>query len=56
MNTNLNVVVLAAGMGSRMKSKLAKVLHRAGGMPLAEHVVRSDDTRNMAVYSPSRNT
>jgi bifunctional UDP-N-acetylglucosamine pyrophosphorylase/glucosamine-1-phosphate N-acetyltransferase len=41
MNTNLNVVVLAAGMGSRMKSKLAKVLHRAAGMPLAEHVVRS---------------
>lgn len=38
---NLNVVVLAAGLGTRMKSKLAKVLHRVGGLSLAEHVVNS---------------
>lgn len=37
--TNLSVVVLAAGLGTRMKSKQAKVLHRAGGLSLAEHVV-----------------
>jgi bifunctional UDP-N-acetylglucosamine pyrophosphorylase/glucosamine-1-phosphate N-acetyltransferase len=41
MNTNLNVVILAAGMGTRMKSKRAKVLHRAGGLSLVEHVVQS---------------
>ena len=42
MNTNnLSVVVLAAGLGTRMKSKLAKVLHRAGGLTLVEHVVQS---------------
>jgi bifunctional UDP-N-acetylglucosamine pyrophosphorylase/glucosamine-1-phosphate N-acetyltransferase len=36
-----NVVILAAGLGTRMKSKLAKVLHRAGGLTLIEHVVRA---------------
>jgi bifunctional UDP-N-acetylglucosamine pyrophosphorylase/glucosamine-1-phosphate N-acetyltransferase len=35
------VVVLAAGKGTRLKSALAKVLHRAGGHPLVEHVVRA---------------
>jgi bifunctional UDP-N-acetylglucosamine pyrophosphorylase / glucosamine-1-phosphate N-acetyltransferase len=36
---NLTIVILAAGLGTRMKSKKAKVLHEAGGMPLVEHVV-----------------
>ena len=35
------VVILAAGKGTRLKSDLAKVLHRAGGRPLVEHVVRA---------------
>ncbi|HUO34297.1 MAG TPA: bifunctional UDP-N-acetylglucosamine diphosphorylase/glucosamine-1-phosphate N-acetyltransferase GlmU [Candidatus Acidoferrum sp.] len=35
------IVVLAAGKGTRMKSDLAKVLHRAGGRPLLEHVLRA---------------
>lgn len=38
---NTTVVILAAGLGTRMKSKQAKVLHRAGGLPIAEHVVRA---------------
>jgi bifunctional UDP-N-acetylglucosamine pyrophosphorylase / glucosamine-1-phosphate N-acetyltransferase len=41
MNTNINIVILAAGLGTRMKSKRAKVLHRAGGLSLVEHVVNS---------------
>jgi bifunctional UDP-N-acetylglucosamine pyrophosphorylase/glucosamine-1-phosphate N-acetyltransferase len=36
---NVTVVILAAGLGTRMKSKKAKVLHQAGGMTLVEHVV-----------------
>ena len=36
---NTNVVILAAGLGTRMRSKRAKVLHRAGGLALIEHVV-----------------
>src|SRR5579862_3553688 len=35
------IVILAAGKGTRMRSELAKVLHRAGGRPLIEHVVRA---------------
>ena len=35
------VVILAAGLGTRLKSKRAKVLHRAGGMALVEHVVEA---------------
>lgn len=33
------VVVLAAGKGTRMKSKLYKVLHQVCGKPMVEHVV-----------------
>jgi bifunctional UDP-N-acetylglucosamine pyrophosphorylase / glucosamine-1-phosphate N-acetyltransferase len=35
------IVLLAAGKGTRMRSELAKVLHRAGGLALVEHVVRA---------------
>src|SRR5579864_2564873 len=39
METPVTVVILAAGLGTRMKSRQAKVLHRAGGKTLVEHVV-----------------
>lgn len=35
------VVILAAGKGSRMQSDLPKVLHTVNGAPILEHVVRS---------------
>ena len=35
----MTVLVLAAGLGTRMKSRTAKVLHRAGGRALIEHVL-----------------
>jgi bifunctional UDP-N-acetylglucosamine pyrophosphorylase / glucosamine-1-phosphate N-acetyltransferase len=41
MQTPVTVVILAAGLGTRMKSRRAKVLHRAGGKALVEHVVRT---------------
>jgi bifunctional UDP-N-acetylglucosamine pyrophosphorylase/glucosamine-1-phosphate N-acetyltransferase len=41
MTSQTNVVILAAGLGTRMKSKRAKVLHRAGGLTLIEHVVQA---------------
>jgi bifunctional UDP-N-acetylglucosamine pyrophosphorylase/glucosamine-1-phosphate N-acetyltransferase len=40
-NKDLAVIVLAAGKGTRLKSSLAKVLHRAGGRTLIEQVVRA---------------
>lgn len=36
----LEVIVLAAGQGSRMRSAIPKVLHRVAGVPLLEHVAR----------------
>lgn len=41
MNQDVTVIILAAGLGTRMKSRKAKVLHEAGGLPLVEHVVRT---------------
>ncbi|HLH42965.1 MAG TPA: bifunctional UDP-N-acetylglucosamine diphosphorylase/glucosamine-1-phosphate N-acetyltransferase GlmU [Bryobacteraceae bacterium] len=38
---DIRIVILAAGLGVRMRSKQAKVLHRAGGLTLIEHVVRA---------------
>ena len=35
----LNVVVIAAGKGTRMKSERPKVLHALGGRPLLRHVL-----------------
>src|SRR5689334_20535214 len=37
----LNVLIIAAGLGTRMKSKRAKVLHELGGSPLIAYVVRT---------------
>jgi bifunctional UDP-N-acetylglucosamine pyrophosphorylase / glucosamine-1-phosphate N-acetyltransferase len=39
METPVTVVILAAGLGTRMKSRKAKVLHHAGGKTLIEHAV-----------------
>lgn len=36
---NLEVVILAAGQGTRMKSRLPKVLHPVAGKPLLQHVI-----------------
>jgi len=47
---NTTVVILAAGLGTRMRSRRAKVLHRAGGLALVEHVL--DSAR--AVAPPGR--
>jgi bifunctional UDP-N-acetylglucosamine pyrophosphorylase/glucosamine-1-phosphate N-acetyltransferase len=41
MQNPVTVVILAAGLGTRMKSRRAKVLHRAGGKSLIQHVVDS---------------
>jgi bifunctional UDP-N-acetylglucosamine pyrophosphorylase/glucosamine-1-phosphate N-acetyltransferase len=39
MAISVTVVILAAGLGTRMKSRKAKVLHRAGGKTLLNRVV-----------------
>jgi bifunctional UDP-N-acetylglucosamine pyrophosphorylase/glucosamine-1-phosphate N-acetyltransferase len=42
----LEIVILAAGKGSRMKSAVPKVMHRLAGKPLLQHVV--EKARNLA--------
>jgi bifunctional UDP-N-acetylglucosamine pyrophosphorylase/glucosamine-1-phosphate N-acetyltransferase len=44
--TTLNVLIMAAGLGTRMKSNRAKVLHELGGSPLITHVVRTAQALN----------
>lgn len=49
VDTKLSVVVLAAGKGTRMKSKKAKVLHDVFGKPMLHHVLDA-----VALLSPSQ--
>jgi bifunctional UDP-N-acetylglucosamine pyrophosphorylase/glucosamine-1-phosphate N-acetyltransferase len=49
MNSRVDVVILAAGQGKRMRSALPKVLHPLAGRPLLAHVV--DTAREL---KPSR--
>ncbi len=39
MNDNVEVIILAGGLGTRMKSATVKVLHRVAGRPLIDYVV-----------------
>src|ERR1700682_3277664 len=40
-STNLDILILAAGLGTRMKSGVAKVLHKLQGRPIIAHVCRA---------------
>src|SRR5712692_4192095 len=42
----LDVLILAAGLGKRMKSRQAKVLHQLSGRPLIAHVCRAAQSLN----------
>lgn len=42
--TPLDVLILAAGLGTRMKSNVAKVLHKLDGRPLIAHVCQTATT------------
>ena len=41
MNTKIAIVILAAGLGTRMKSNKAKVLHAVCGRPMISYVVET---------------
>ncbi len=55
----LSIVILAAGQGTRMRSRLPKVLHRLAGKTLLEHVVETaaqlPDSHIQVVYGHGGN-
>ena len=44
-----DIVILAAGQGSRMKSSLPKVLHAVAGKPMLEHVINTAQKTQQAL-------
>ncbi len=42
----LNVIILAAGKGTRMRSSLPKVLHPVAGVPMVQHVINAANAVN----------
>jgi bifunctional UDP-N-acetylglucosamine pyrophosphorylase/glucosamine-1-phosphate N-acetyltransferase len=42
----LHIIILAAGRGKRMHTRLPKVLHRLAGVPLLKHVLNTAKTLN----------
>ena len=50
-SAEIHVVILAAGLGTRMKSRLPKVLHRAVGRSLLEHVLHAADALSPATVT-----
>src|SRR4030095_8825259 len=47
----MNIVILAAGQGKRMRSSLPKVLHPIAGRPMLAHVI--DTARIVAAWRPN---
>ena len=47
---NLDIVILAAGKGSRMKTKKPKLLNRINGKSLIEHtIIKAEKIKNSKV-------
>ena len=59
MSKPLHIIILAAGDGTRMKSRLPKVLHQVGGRPMLAHVYETATPLGAAaihiVYNPAAN-
>jgi bifunctional UDP-N-acetylglucosamine pyrophosphorylase/glucosamine-1-phosphate N-acetyltransferase len=47
----LDIVIMAAGKGTRMRSKLPKVLHRLAGRSLLQHVLQTRPGWGLAASS-----
>ncbi|MBK5259778.1 MAG: bifunctional UDP-N-acetylglucosamine diphosphorylase/glucosamine-1-phosphate N-acetyltransferase GlmU [Thermoanaerobaculia bacterium] len=60
MTKNLEVIILAAGLGTRMKSSTIKILHRAAGRPIVDYVLdlaaRLSDTPPVMIIGHQRET
>ena len=50
-NLHLNIIILAAGQGTRMKSSLPKVLHPLAGKALVQHVINVSKKLNPEIIN-----
>jgi|GEM_PF-4218766 len=41
ISENYQIIILAAGRGTRMESDLPKVMHKVGGVPMLETVLKN---------------
>jgi UDP-N-acetylglucosamine diphosphorylase/glucosamine-1-phosphate N-acetyltransferase len=41
MNKDLVVIIMAGGLGTRMESNIPKVIHKLGGIPMINHILRN---------------
>jgi UDP-N-acetylglucosamine diphosphorylase/glucosamine-1-phosphate N-acetyltransferase len=41
MDKDLVVIIMAGGLGTRMESTLPKVIHKLGGVPMINHILRN---------------
>ena len=51
MPADTHVVILGAGQGTRMKSRLPKILHPVAGRPMIEHVLQTADSASPATIT-----
>ena len=40
MNKDLVVIIMAGGLGTRMESNIPKVIHKLGGIPMINHILK----------------
>lgn len=48
MTAELTILILAAGQGTRMKSRRLKLLHKAAGWPLVRHAQKAAESLNLS--------
>ncbi len=41
MNKDLVVIIMAGGLGTRMETDIPKVIHKLGGIPMINHILRN---------------
>jgi len=46
MNQKISIIILGAGKGTRMKSKISKVLHQIANLSMIEHVILGSQKLN----------
>ena len=56
--SNLSVIIVGAGKGTRMKSNISKLLHKVGNLEMINHVINTAkqlDTQEICVVCSEEN-